>query len=152
MRRNSFMLVLVFLPVIASAQLTEIKSDAPDWILYGQVKYVGPAKASLQFIPHGADSTFLLLLWDQRPELKNYFSVRFSSRGNAVEALYEALMSFFGKENKKGKPAIRRFQLGSESISIYSSPTIGVRAITLSTDKGRIELTRGEIIRLFGKK
>jgi hypothetical protein len=113
---------------------------------------VGPAKASLQFIPHETDSTFLLLLWDQRPELKNYFSIRFSSRGNTVEQLYEVLLSFFEKGNSRDKQEIRRFQLGTEQVSIYRSPTIGTQAIILSTQKGRIELRKGEIKNLFRKE
>ena len=75
MRSIYITVILIFLSAIATAQISEIKTESPDWILYGQVKYVGPAKASLQYIPNETDSTFLLLLWDQRPELKNYFSI-----------------------------------------------------------------------------
>lgn len=152
MRSLFITVILALLSGSVAGQLSEIKTDSPDWILYGQVKYVGPAKASLQFIPHESDSTFLLLLWDQRPELKNYFSIRFSSRGNTVEQLYDVLMSFFEKENRNDKQQLRRFQLGTEQLSVYRSPTIGAQAIILSTQKGRIELKKGEINRLFRKQ
>jgi hypothetical protein len=152
MRSIYITVILIFLSEIVVAQISEIKTESPDWILYGQVKYVGPAKASLQFIPHETDSTFLLLLWDQRPELKNYFSIRFSSRSNTVEQLYEVLLSFFEKGNSRDKQEIRRFQLGTEQVSIYRSPTIGTQAIILSTQKGRIELRKGEIKKLFRKE
>lgn len=152
MRRLYIAVILLLFSVAVFAQLSEIKTDSPEWILYGQVKYVGPSKASLQYIPNETDSTFLLLLWDQRPELKNYFSIRFSSRGNTVEQLYEVLQSFFEKGNSRDKQEIRRFQLGTVQVSIYRSPTIGTQAIILSTQKGRIELRKGEIKKLFRKE
>ncbi len=148
--RKLLIICLVLFTAVVQAQINEINTTGPDWQLYGQVKYVGPAKASLQYIPYETDSTFLLLLWDQRPELKNYFSIRFSSRGNTVEQLYEAMMSFFDRDNRSDKK-IRRFRLGTESVSIYRSPTLGAQAIILSTEKGRIELRKGELKKLFNK-
>jgi hypothetical protein len=150
---NLPLVFLVLLPAISQAQISEIETKGPDWQTYGQVKYVGPAKASLEYIPNEKDSTFMLLLWDMRPELKNYFSITFSSKDNTVEQLYQAMMSVFEKSAEKSRsgPAIRRFQLGNQSISLYKSPTIGATALILSTERGRIELTRREVKKLFGR-
>lgn len=134
------------------AQLTQIQNSGKDWTLYGHVKYLGPAKASLEYIVNDHDTTFLLLMYDMRDELNQYFSIRFSSRGNAVQELYILLMSFFDKESGKKKDDIKRFQLGDETVSVYRATTIGVKGIVLSTDKGRIELGKGEIKRLFNKE
>jgi hypothetical protein len=134
-----------------SAQLTEINTTSKDWTLYGHVKYVGPAKASLEYIVNDHDSTFLLLMYDMRDELNQYFSIRFSSQGNTVERLYEQLMSFFDKDAGKKHDTISRFQLGDENVSVYRATTIGIKGIVLSTDKGRMELGKGEIKRLFNK-
>lgn len=142
-------IVLVLSVHTSYAQLTKINSQVADWKMYGQVKYVGPAKASLQYLPNNDDTTFLLMMYDQRPELKNYFSVSFSSRNNALQLFYETLMAFFNTDSPKNE--IQRFQLGNEKLTVYRSPTLGTRSIIISTDKGRIELKKGEIERLFNR-
>ena len=43
------------------------------------------------------------------------------------------------------------FLLGNEKVSVYRSATLGTKAIILSTDKGKIELSKGEIKKLFNK-
>lgn len=143
--------ILLFLSFTGFSQIQELKTNGSDWILYGQVKYVGPAKASLQYIERGRDTSFLLMMYDQRPELKNYFSVNFSSRGNTLEELYTILMSFFDRENQANKDYIRMFLLGDEKISVYHSPTLGSKGVMIKTGKGRIELRKGEIQRLFNR-
>lgn len=147
--------VLFFTPLFFAfpgfSQIQEIQTNGSDWKLYGQVKYVGPAKASLQYIERGRDTSYLLMMYDQRSELKNYFSVNFSSRGNTLEELYIILMSFFERENLSNKEYIRMFLLGDEKISVYRSPTLGSKGIILKSEKGRIELRKGEIQRLFNR-
>ncbi|WP_127125127.1 hypothetical protein [Pseudoflavitalea rhizosphaerae] len=86
--------LLLFVAVTGNAQLTEQKTTNKKWTLYGQVKYVDPAKASLEYIVNDKDSTFLLMMWDERPELKTYFSIKFSSEGNAVESLYNRMFRY----------------------------------------------------------
>lgn len=148
------LIAIAMMPLTSRAQISEIETRGPDWQIYGQVKYVGPAKASLEFIPNAGDSTFMLLLWDMRPELKNYFSIKFSSKDNTVEQLYQAMMSVFEKSADKparsGTP-IRRFQLGNQTISLYKSPTLGTTSLILSTERGRVELSKREVRKLFGR-
>lgn len=135
-----------------SAQLTQMNTSGQNWTLYGQVKYVGPAKASLEYIVNKHDTTFLLLMHDMRPELNQYFSIRFSSRDNTLQRLYELLMSVFNKDAGNKYDNIKIFQLGDQQVSVRRASTIGVKGIVLSTDKGKIELGKGEINRLFNKK
>ncbi len=64
-------------------QLKEI-SVSKDWQIFGQVKYVGAAKASLEYKPGKSDTAYLLLMRDSRYELKEYFSIRFNSDGETL--------------------------------------------------------------------
>ena len=141
--------VLFFLN--SKGQITEYKTTGKEWLFYGQVKYVGPAKASLQYIVNAQDTTFLLMMWDERPELKSYFSITFNSNGSTLSSFYEILMSFFEKENWKNKDYIRIFKLGSEEVSVYKAAIIGAKSIMIKTTKGRIDLRKGEIEKLFNR-
>lgn len=145
--------VLLFTGQLSHAigQLTHLETSGNSWQSYGQVKFLGPAKASLEYIVGSNDTTFLLLMYDMRPELNQYFSLKFSSRDNTLEKLYETLMSTFDKKQDKQPNGLRIFLLNNEKVSVYRSTTIGARAILLSTDKGKIELTKGEIRKLFNK-
>lgn len=145
--------VLIFLLIAFTgfSQIQEIQTNIGDWKLYGQVKYVGPAKASLQYIERGRDTSFLLMMYDQRPELKNYFSIHFSSRDNSLQELYNILMSFFLPENISNKNYIRMFRLGDEKVTVNHATTLGSRGLMIKTDKGRIELRKEEIQRLFNR-
>lgn len=134
-----------------NAQLTEYTSSGGGWTTYGELSALGFSRASLQYMANKSDTTFLLLMWDQRPELKSYFSIKFSSEGNALQSLYEILVSVFEKENWRNKEYIRVFRLGEQKVSVYRSAMIEARAIILSTDKGRIQLTKKDINKLFNK-
>ena len=145
-------IVLLTIPTALQAQLTEHNISKDKWNLYGQVKFIGVAKASLEYKINSTDSTFILLLEDERKELKNFFSIRFSSRGNTVQNLYEILLSFFEKENWKNKDYAKKFTLGNSRVIVYKAAgLIQQKAIIVSTDEGRIRLTKNEINKLFNK-
>ena len=150
---STIIVALFVFPLCAPAlgQIKQIEVSGNAWQLYGHVKYVGPAKASLEYIVDGSDTTFLLLMYDMRSELNQYFSVTFSSQDNTLGLLYEELMSMFDKGDTKKQNGIRMFWLGNEKVSAYRSATLGAKGIILSTDKGKIELSKGEIKRLFNK-
>ena len=133
------------------AQLTEIK-PAGDWQIFGQVKYVGAAKASLEYKPGKSDTTYLLLMRDSRYELKEYFSIRFNSNGETLGNLYELLISFFKKENRKNKNYSKLFYLGEKRVFVQHFKQLTGHQIMLSTDDGRILFGEGEVERLFNKK
>ncbi len=136
----------------ATAQITAYTTTQKDWKLYGQVKTIGPAKASLEYIANNQDTSFLLMMWDERPELKSYFSIRFTSNGTTLSTFYDILMSFFEKENWKNKDYVRFFKLGNEEVSVYKTAVLGTKTIMLKTNKGRIALRKGEIEKLFNRK
>ena len=133
-------------------QLTEYTTEAKGWTTYSELSSLGFTRASLQYIVNKSDTTFLLTMWDQRPELKNYFSIKFSSEGNTLPSLYGILLSFFEKDNWRNKDYIRIFQLGDEKVSIYRSGMIEAKAIIFSTGTGKTQLTKREVEKLFGRK
>jgi len=134
------------------AQLTEYATTGKGWIPYSELSTLGFSKASLQYVVNENDTTFLLQMYDQRPELKSYFSVKFRREGNTLHSLYEILTSVFEKENWRNREYIRVFRLGDDKVSVYRSPVIESKAVVFSTDKGRIQFNRREIDKLFKKE
>ena len=149
---KGLLILLTLLTTSTYAQLTEYTTHGKEWTTYSELGALGTTKASLQYIVNESDTTFLLMMWDQRPEIKSYFSVKFSSQGNTLHNLYEILLSFFEKENWRNKDYIRIFRLGDEKVSVYKSGMIEAKAIIFSTDKGRIQFTKREVEKLFGGK
>lgn len=152
---NRIFLLMILLLAIATtlqAQLTEHAISKEKWSLYGQVKTIGVAKASLEYKANTNDSIFILLLEDERKELKNFFSIRFNSTGNTVNNLYGILISFFEKDNWKNKAYTKIFTLGNSKVMVYKATgLVQQKAIIISTDEGRIRLTKNEINQLFNK-
>lgn len=142
---------LLLASVRASAQLKELPMPR-DWQLLGQVKYVGAAKATLEFMPGNPDTTYLLLMRDYRYELKNYFSIRFNGSGGTLENFYTILLSFFQKENRKNKNYVKLFSLGNVKVHVQHYRQLTAHQVMLTTDDGTILLGEGEIKRLFGRK
>ena len=136
----------------ARGQLTEYGASSKGWTKYSELGAVGFTRASLDYIVNQSDTTFHLVMWDQRTELKSYFSLIFSSEGNTLSSLRGILLSFFEKDNRRNQDYIRVFQLGDEKVSVYRSGTIAPPTIILSTDKGRIQFTKRDVEKLFGRK
>ena len=137
--------------ITAAAQLKEVETSG-EWLTIGRVKYAGPDKASLKFLPGGKDTTYLLLMRDYRYELKEYFSIRFKSDGSSLAALYNIMMSFFEGDNKKNKKYDKTFSLGNTMVHIQHYKRIEGSGIMLSTGDGHIIFSKGEVQKLFGKK
>lgn len=148
----SMTVLLSAAPAVLWAQLTEQRISKEKWQPYGHTKSIGVAKASLEYKVNDIDTTFILLLEDERKELKSFFSVSFSGRGNTLQNLYTILVSFFEKENWRDDSYIKIFTLGETKVSVYKATgLIPQKAIIFSTDKGRCRLTRKEINQLFNK-
>jgi hypothetical protein len=146
-------LVTVFIGTTAArGQLTEYGVSSKGWTKYRELGALGFTRASLEYVVNQSDTTFLLLMWDQRPEIKSYFSVTFSSQGKTLSGLYGILLSFFEKDNWRKKDYIRLFQLGNEKVSVYQSGMIAPKAIIFSTEKGRIQFTKADVEKLLGPK
>lgn len=150
---RSILAILLFggHPPTSVGQLTHLETSGNSWQPYGQVKFLGPAKASLEYIAGSSDTTFLLMMYDMRTELNQYFSLKFSSRDNTLGKLYDTLMAVFDKTKDKHPNGLSIFLLNNEKVSVYRSTTIGARALILSTDKGKIELTKSELRKLFNR-
>lgn len=145
-------IVLSAIPISGSAQLTEHAVSKENWKVYGKVKSIGVSKATLEYKVNASDTSFFLLLEDERKELKNFFSIGFSSRGNTLQELYSILISFFEKENWNNEDYMKSFTLGETKVRVYKAPgLIQLKTITISTDKGRMRLTRNEINPLFNR-
>ena len=136
----------------ACGQLTEYATSGKGWTKYSELSSLGFSRASLEYVVNESDTTFLLLMWDQRPEIKSYFSLKFRSEGKTLSSLSGILLSFFEKDNWRNKDYIRVFQLGDEKVSVYRSGMIEAKAIIFSTDKGRIQFTKSDVEKLFGAK
>ena len=149
--RCLLLLVTIFAGTTAArGQLTEYGASGKQWTKYSDLSSLGFSRASLQYVVNDSDTTFLLMMWDQRPEIKSNFTVKFRSEGNTLSNLNRILLSFFEKDNWRKKDYIRVFQLGDEKVSVYRSGMIEPKAIIFSTDKGRIQFTKGDVEKLFG--
>ena len=153
--QKTIKLILLFAFAVVSqyafAQLKE-HTVSDDWQTLGEVKYVGAPKARITFLPGKSDTTYLLLMRDHRYELKDYFSVRFSGKDNTLENLYNILISFFTKENRKNKKYEKLFTLGSDRVFVQHYKQLTSHQIIISTHDGHILLGEGEVKRLFNKK
>ena len=138
--------------IAARGQLTDYDASGKGWTKYSGLSSPGLSRASLRYVVNESDTTFLLLMWDQRSEIQNYFSLTFRNEGNTLSSLYAILLSFFEKENRRNEDYIRVFQLGDEKVTVYRSGVIDLAAIIVSTDKGKILLTKKEVEKLFARK
>ncbi len=133
------------------AQLTEIK-PAGEWQTIGVVKWAGPPKASLKFLPGKTDTAYLLMMRDERYELKQFFSISFNGQGGTLQSFYTLLLSFFEKENRKNKKYEKTFRLGTTMVHVQHFKKLTGAYVMLSTNEGNILLNEGEIKKLFGRK
>ncbi|MEJ7646149.1 MAG: hypothetical protein WKF87_16255 [Chryseolinea sp.] len=111
--------LLILVTILAGAtgargQLTEYASSTKGWIKYSELSSLGFSRARFEYVVNESDTTFLLLMWDQRPEIKSYFSLKFRSEGNTLSSLSGILLSFYEKDNWHNKDYIRVFSLGDE--------------------------------------
>ncbi len=133
----------------ASAQLKEHEPVA-NWKLIGQVKYAGPTKASLKYMLIGKDTTYLLMMRDDRYELKEFFSITFNGSGGTLAAFRNLLFSFFEQEHKKDKKYEKTFSLGTTLVHVQHYKKLTGATIMLTTKEGYILFTKNELERLFG--
>ncbi|MEI9945029.1 MAG: hypothetical protein WDN26_12530 [Chitinophagaceae bacterium] len=135
---------------VAQAQLEE--KEKADWQPIGKLKFGGITKASLDYIAHGSDTSYLLLIKDVReqPE-KNYFTIRFESVNNTFNKLYTLLKSFFLKENK-GKDYTKTFILGTTNVNVQHKGLITGKGIMFTTRDGYTYWDEKDVDKLFGKR
>lgn len=151
-------ILLCFLFVIsfhfAGAQIT--MAEKADWIPIGKLKTLGNTKASLEYRLSGRDTVYLLFMKDftKRGEKaeSHYFSVTFNGVDNTFPKFYELLKSFFLKENRKNKNYTQTFRLGDKMVNLQHYLLVTGKGVMLTTKEGYINLSEGDIDKLFGKK
>lgn len=135
---------------MANAQLEE--KEKTDWKLVGQLKFGGITRATLEYFPHGADTSYLLFIKDLGEEReKQYFTIRFESVNNTFGKLYILLKSFFLKENKGGGYT-KTFTLGNTNVHVQHKAMITGKGIMLSTNDGYTYWDEKDVDKLFGKR
>ena len=132
----------------AGAQLKELEPSG-EWKLVGQVKYAGPAKASLKYLATGKDTSYLLLMRDDRYELKEFFSITFNGSGGTLESFQKLLFSFFEDEHKKDRKYEKTFSLGATLVHVQHYKRLTGATIMLTTKEGYILFTKNELEKLF---
>lgn len=140
--------LILFLNVQAGAQLKELEPVA-EWKLVGQVKYAGPAKASLKYMATGNDTTYLLTMRDDRYELKEFFSISFNGSGGTLTAFRNLLFSFFEEEHRKDKKYEKTFSLGTTLVHVQHYKKLTGATIMLTTKEGYILFTKKDLEKLF---
>jgi len=139
---------------IAGAQIT--MTEKADWKPIGKLKPLGTTKASLEYRVSGRDTIYLLFMKDFTKRGENaesqFFSIKFSGVDNTFEKLYGLLKSFFEDENRKDRNYTKSFRLGDQMVYLQHYLLVTGKGVKLSTKEGYINLSEGDIDKLFGKK
>lgn len=150
-------ILLCFLYVIsfqnADAQIT--MAQKAEWKTVGKLKSLGSTLASLDYNVSGPDTIYLLFMKDFTKRGENaeprFFSIKFNGMDNTVEKLYQLLKSFFLDENRKNKNYTQSFRLGDQMVYLQHNLLVTGKGVMLSTKEGYINLSKGDIDKLFGR-
>jgi len=139
---------------MAGAQIT--MAEKADWKPIGKLKTLGITKASLEYRVSGRDTVYLLFMKDftKRGEKaeSQFFSIKFNGVDNTFEKLYELLKSFFLDENRKNNKYTQTFRLGDQMVNLQHILLVTGKGVMLSTREGYINLSEGDIDKLFGMR
>lgn len=139
---------------ISDAQIT--MTEKADWKTVGKMKSLGSTMASLEYRVSGRDTIYLLFMKDftKRGEKAEpqFFSLTFNGMDNTLEKFYQLLKSFFLDENRKKGNYTQSFRLGEQMVYLQHSILITGKGVRLSTKEGYINLTKGDIEKLFNRK
>jgi len=131
-------------------------AEKMDWKPIGKLKILGSTMATLEYVESGRDTTYLLLMKDYTTRGDNaeskYFSVRFNGINNTLEKLYQLLKSFFLEENRNNKNYIQSFRLGEQMVYLQHCLLVTGKGVRFGTKEGYINLSKGDIEKLFKKK
>lgn len=139
---------------VAGAQIT--MAQKADWKPIGKLKTLGSTKASLEYQLTGRDTIYFLFMKDftKRGEKAepHYFSVKFNGVDDTFQKFYELLKSFFLDENRKNKKYTQTFRLGDKMVNLQHQLLVTGKGVMLTTKEGYINLSEGDIDKLFGKR
>ncbi len=139
---------------ISDAQIT--MTEKADWKNVGKMKSLGSTMASLEYRVSGRDTIYFLFMKDFTKRGENsdpqFFSITFNGMDNTLEKFYQLLKSFFLEENRKNSNYTQAFRLGEQMVYLQHSLLITGKGVKLSTKEGYINLSKGDIEKLFKKK
>jgi len=139
---------------IADAQIT--MAEKADWKPVGKLKSLGSTIASLEYKESGRDTTYLLLMRDFTRKGDNaetqFFTIKFNGVDNTLDTFYQLLKSFFLEENRNNKNYNQTFRLGDQMVYLQHCLLITGKGVMLTTKEGYINLSKGDIDKLFNKK
>lgn len=135
------------------AQIT--MAEKADWQPFGKIKSLGSTIALLEYREWGRDTTYLLFMRDFTRQGDNaelqYFSITFNGADNTLDKFYQLLKSFFLNENR-GKKYSQTFRLGDQMVHLQHTLLVTGKGVRLTTNEGYINLSKGDIDKLFNKK
>ena len=139
---------------ILGAQIT--MAEKTDWQLVGKLKSLGSTIASLEYRESGRDTTYLLLMRDftkrgDNAELQ-FFTIKFNGVDNTLDTFYKLLKSFFLDENRSNKNYNQTFRLGDQMVHLQHTLLVTGKGVRVTTKEGYINLSKGDIDKLFNKK
>ena len=139
---------------MACAQIT--MAEKADWIPIGKLKTLGSTKASLEYRLVGRDTLYFLFMKDftKRGEKaeSHFFSIKFNGVDDTFGKFYELLKSFFIDENRKNKKYTQTFRLGDKMVNLQHQLLVTGKGVMLTTKEGYINLSEGDIDKLFGRR
>lgn len=138
---------------ILDAQIT--MAEKTDWQLVGKLKSLGSTIASLEYRESGRDTTYLLLMRDftkrgDNAELQ-FFTIKFNGVDNTLDTFYKLLKSFFLEENRSNKNYNQTFRLGDQMVHLQHTLLVTGKGVRVTTKEGYINLSKGDIDKLFNK-
>lgn len=137
-----------------NAQIT--MAEKADWKPIGKLKSLGSTIASLEYRESGRDTTYLLFMRDFTKRGENaetqFFSIKFNGVDNTLGTFYQLLKSFFLDENRSNKNYNQTFRLGDQMVYLQHCSLITGKGVMLTTKEGYINLSKGDIDKLFNKK
>ena len=146
--------LFVFSFQMVSAQIT--MTEKTDWQPIGKLKSLGSTIASLEYSVSGRDTIYLLLMKDFTKRGENaeaqYFSIKFNGVDDTLKNFHQLLKSFFLDENRKDKKYTQTFRLGDQMVHLQHTLLVTGKGVMLSTKEGYINLSKGNIEKLFHKE
>lgn len=142
--------IMMFLSLTSTSQI-EMKKPIKT-IKIGEVRQAGTFNCSLEYQIIEKDTVCVLYYNNaEYTTLTDIQSISFDPDENTIQKLYDALKSFFLKENEKNKDYELSFTLGKTDVTLSHKRTLGITYIMFFTVDGYFYLTQRQVEKLFGK-